>query len=190
MRIIVDPDRCEGQAVCVGLAPAVFALDDDDEVVRLLVDDILYRRIIPNRIDGRGVFWILQAHVERCRQCVGRGLFHHDGVGVLEKLLEPLIGFRAVAILHRLDGLVRIKLFLEIRTSGSSTIRVTGGNILIELNHDLDAVKVDLLGVFGQVGHHNAGDNEPDRNRGGDNHGNGHSQVAAKPLGGFAENKS
>ncbi|WP_314037524.1 ferredoxin [Dietzia sp. CH92] len=40
MRIIVDPDRCEGQAVCVGLAPAVFALDDDDEVVRLLVDDV------------------------------------------------------------------------------------------------------------------------------------------------------
>ena len=40
MRIIVDPDRCEGQAVCVGLAPAVFALDDDDEVVRLLVDDM------------------------------------------------------------------------------------------------------------------------------------------------------
>jgi len=40
MKIIVDPDRCEGQAVCVGLAPAVFALDDDDEVVRLLVDDV------------------------------------------------------------------------------------------------------------------------------------------------------
>ena len=40
MKIIVDPDRCEGQAVCVGLAPKVFALDDDDEVVRILVDEV------------------------------------------------------------------------------------------------------------------------------------------------------
>lgn len=40
MKIEVDPDRCEGQAVCVGLAPAVFALDDDDEHVRILVDDV------------------------------------------------------------------------------------------------------------------------------------------------------
>ena len=39
MRIEVDTDRCEGQAVCVGLAPAVFALDDDDEYVRILVDE-------------------------------------------------------------------------------------------------------------------------------------------------------
>ena len=39
MRIIVDPDRCEGQAVCVGLAPAVFELGDDDEVVRVIVDE-------------------------------------------------------------------------------------------------------------------------------------------------------
>ena len=36
MRIEVDPDRCEGQAVCVGLAPKVFELNDDDEVVRFL----------------------------------------------------------------------------------------------------------------------------------------------------------
>lgn len=40
MKIEVDPDRCEGQAVCVGLAPAVFALGDDDEFVRLLVDEV------------------------------------------------------------------------------------------------------------------------------------------------------
>ena len=40
MRIIVDPDRCEGQAVCVGLAPAVFELGDDDEVVRVIVEEV------------------------------------------------------------------------------------------------------------------------------------------------------
>lgn len=40
MKIEVDADRCEGQAVCVGLAPTVFALDDDDEYVRILVDDV------------------------------------------------------------------------------------------------------------------------------------------------------
>ena len=40
MRITVDPNRCEGQAVCVGLAPKVFELDDDDEIVRVVVDDV------------------------------------------------------------------------------------------------------------------------------------------------------
>ena len=40
MRIAVDPDRCEGQAVCTGLAPAVFELNDDDEVVRVIVDEV------------------------------------------------------------------------------------------------------------------------------------------------------
>ena len=39
MRIEVDPDRCEGQAVCVGLAPKVFELNDDDEIVRVIVDE-------------------------------------------------------------------------------------------------------------------------------------------------------
>jgi ferredoxin len=40
MRIEVDPDRCEGQAVCTGLAPKVFELNDDDEVVRVIVDEV------------------------------------------------------------------------------------------------------------------------------------------------------
>ena len=40
MRIDVDPDRCEGQAVCVGLAPRVFELNDDDEVVRIVADPV------------------------------------------------------------------------------------------------------------------------------------------------------
>lgn len=30
MRVVVDRDRCEGNAVCVKIAPAVFKLDDDD----------------------------------------------------------------------------------------------------------------------------------------------------------------
>ena len=29
MRVIVDPDRCEGHARCVELAPEVFALNED-----------------------------------------------------------------------------------------------------------------------------------------------------------------
>lgn len=29
MRVIVDPDRCEGHARCVEVAPEVFALDAD-----------------------------------------------------------------------------------------------------------------------------------------------------------------
>ncbi len=30
MRVEVDRDRCEGNAVCVGIAPDLFDLDDDD----------------------------------------------------------------------------------------------------------------------------------------------------------------
>lgn len=30
MRVVVDPDVCEANGVCEGLAPDVFELDDDD----------------------------------------------------------------------------------------------------------------------------------------------------------------
>jgi ferredoxin len=33
MRVVVDSDRCEGNAVCVGIAPDLFELDDDDYVM-------------------------------------------------------------------------------------------------------------------------------------------------------------
>ncbi|MFV0493688.1 ferredoxin [Mycobacterium sp.] len=33
MRVTVDPDRCEGNAVCVGIAPDIFDLDDDEYAV-------------------------------------------------------------------------------------------------------------------------------------------------------------
>ena len=33
MRVIVDRDRCEGNAVCAGIAPDIFDLDDDDYAV-------------------------------------------------------------------------------------------------------------------------------------------------------------
>jgi ferredoxin len=39
MRVDVDHDRCEGNAVCVGIAPDLFDLDDDDYAV-MKVDEI------------------------------------------------------------------------------------------------------------------------------------------------------
>ncbi|MGB3484128.1 MAG: ferredoxin [Mycobacterium sp.] len=39
MRVEVDRDRCEGNAVCVGIAPDLFDLDDDDYAV-VKVDNI------------------------------------------------------------------------------------------------------------------------------------------------------
>ncbi|CAJ1495752.1 ferredoxin [[Mycobacterium] burgundiense] len=33
MRVKVDRDRCEGNAICVGIAPQVFDLDDDEYAV-------------------------------------------------------------------------------------------------------------------------------------------------------------
>ena len=32
-RVIVDHDRCEGNAVCLGIAPDIFDLDDEDYAV-------------------------------------------------------------------------------------------------------------------------------------------------------------
>lgn len=32
LRVIVDPDECEANAVCVGIAPEVFELDDDENL--------------------------------------------------------------------------------------------------------------------------------------------------------------
>ncbi|GAA4240462.1 ferredoxin [Actinomadura meridiana] len=39
MRVRVDPMVCEANAVCVGLAPDVFDLDDDDQL-RILTPDV------------------------------------------------------------------------------------------------------------------------------------------------------
>jgi len=33
MRVEVDRDRCEGNAVCVGIAPDLFELDEEDYVM-------------------------------------------------------------------------------------------------------------------------------------------------------------
>lgn len=33
MRVEVDRDRCEGNAVCLGVAPDIFDLDDEDYAV-------------------------------------------------------------------------------------------------------------------------------------------------------------
>ncbi len=33
MRVVVDRDRCEGNAVCVGIAPDLFELDEQDYVI-------------------------------------------------------------------------------------------------------------------------------------------------------------
>lgn len=35
MRVVVDRDRCEGNAFCVNIAPDVFELDDDEYAVVL-----------------------------------------------------------------------------------------------------------------------------------------------------------
>ncbi len=39
MRVTVDRDTCEANAVCAQLVPEVFEVDDDD-VLHILVDDV------------------------------------------------------------------------------------------------------------------------------------------------------
>ena len=33
MRVVVDRDRCEGNAICVGIAPELFQLDDEEYAI-------------------------------------------------------------------------------------------------------------------------------------------------------------
>jgi ferredoxin len=44
MRVEVDRDLCESNAVCVGIAPDVFDLGDDD-LARVLVDEVPQGRV-------------------------------------------------------------------------------------------------------------------------------------------------
>ena len=37
-RVVVDLDECEANAVCVGIAPEVFELDDDEQL-HILIDE-------------------------------------------------------------------------------------------------------------------------------------------------------
>ena len=39
MKVVVDELRCDAHGVCVDACPEVFALDDDDDLVRVLVDE-------------------------------------------------------------------------------------------------------------------------------------------------------
>ena len=39
MRVFVDDDKCGGHGVCCALCPEVFALSDDDDLVRVLVEE-------------------------------------------------------------------------------------------------------------------------------------------------------
>jgi ferredoxin len=39
MRVVVDPDRCEGNAICLGIAPDLFELDEQEYAV-VTVDPI------------------------------------------------------------------------------------------------------------------------------------------------------
>jgi ferredoxin len=38
MKVIVDELRCDAHGLCAAVCPEVFALDDDDDVVRLIND--------------------------------------------------------------------------------------------------------------------------------------------------------
>jgi ferredoxin len=39
MRVEVDPDECEANAICTGIAPTIFELDDQDEL-HILIGDV------------------------------------------------------------------------------------------------------------------------------------------------------
>lgn len=44
MKLSFDPDLCEANGICVGIAPDVFELDDDDQL-RLLVTEVPADRV-------------------------------------------------------------------------------------------------------------------------------------------------
>ncbi|MEV6274230.1 ferredoxin [Nocardia sp. NPDC051832] len=44
MKVEVDLDQCEANGICVGFAPDVFDLDDEDQL-HILVDDVAPDRL-------------------------------------------------------------------------------------------------------------------------------------------------
>lgn len=36
VRVVVDLDQCECNAICVGIAPDIFAIDDSDQTVHVI----------------------------------------------------------------------------------------------------------------------------------------------------------
>ena len=39
MKVVLDELRCDAHGQCVDACPEVFALDDDDDIVRILVEE-------------------------------------------------------------------------------------------------------------------------------------------------------
>ena len=39
MHVIIDEQRCDAHGVCIDACPEVFALDDDDDVIRVLIEE-------------------------------------------------------------------------------------------------------------------------------------------------------
>ena len=39
MRVVIDPDLCEGNAMCIGEAPEVLELTDDEDQARVLQEE-------------------------------------------------------------------------------------------------------------------------------------------------------
>jgi ferredoxin len=39
VKVIVDPLRCDAHGLCVAACPEVFALDDDDDLVTVLLEE-------------------------------------------------------------------------------------------------------------------------------------------------------
>ncbi len=40
MRVVVDPDRCQGHTLCYGVAPELFELGEDDGHAIVKVDEV------------------------------------------------------------------------------------------------------------------------------------------------------
>ena len=62
--------------------------------------------------------------------------------------------------------------------------------IVVELDHDLDAVEVDLLGVGGHVGQQDARRDQGQGDRRGDDHGDGDGDVTTEAVEGLLEYES
>jgi len=39
MKVIVDEQRCDAHGVCIDACPEVFALEDGDDVIRVLIEE-------------------------------------------------------------------------------------------------------------------------------------------------------
>ena len=101
-----------------------------------------------------------------------------------------LVGLLAATECHRLHTIVGLQFVLNFLTFRAGAVLVIGRNVVIELNHNLNTIQVNILGLCRHGGHQEPGGQQSQRDRRRNNHGDSHRHVTGQPRKCLAKNES